>query len=145
MIPLFLAEDEENSSYMARQRVFRDLNDPLDCYDDLELVQRFRSRSSISKITDLIDVHLNFTQRSRAAPPHLQVCVALQFFASGAFQIICGDGANVSQSSASRYIHDVAQGSQNIYHQFVSMPIPSEKVEVKTNSMKLLTFQVFLD
>ena len=34
MIPLFLAE-EENSSSMARQRVFRDLNDPLDCYDDL--------------------------------------------------------------------------------------------------------------
>ena len=37
MIPLFLAEDEENSS-MARQRVFRDRTDPLDCYDDLELV-----------------------------------------------------------------------------------------------------------
>ena len=28
MIPLFLAEDEENSSSMACQRVFRDLNDP---------------------------------------------------------------------------------------------------------------------
>ena len=41
-IPLFLAEDEENSS-MARQRVFRDRTDPLDCYDDLELVQRLTS------------------------------------------------------------------------------------------------------
>ena len=71
MIPLFLAEDEENSSSMRRQRVFTDLNDPLDCYDDLELVQRFRfSSSSISKITDLIDVHFNFTQRSRPALPH---------------------------------------------------------------------------
>ena len=48
MIPLFLAEEEENSSSMARQRTFRDVTDPLDCYDDLELVQRFRfSRSSI--------------------------------------------------------------------------------------------------
>ena len=55
MIPLFLAEDEENSS-MARQRVFRDRTDPLDCYDDLELVQRFRfSRSSISRITGAVD------------------------------------------------------------------------------------------
>ena len=54
MIPLFLAEGEENSS-MVRQRVFRDLTDPLDCYNDLELVQRFRfSRSSISRITELI-------------------------------------------------------------------------------------------
>ena len=42
MIPLLLAEDEENSS-MARQRVFRDRTDPLDCYDDLELAQRFAS------------------------------------------------------------------------------------------------------
>ena len=132
MIPLFLAEDEENSSSMARQRVFRDLNDPLDCYDDLELVQRFRfSRSSISKFTDFIDVHLNFSQCSRAAPLHLQVCVALQFFASGTFQIICGDGSNVRQPSASRYIRYVVQGLQDIYHQFVSMPNPSEKVEAK--------------
>ena len=77
MIPLFLAEDEENSS-MARQRVFRDRTDPLDCYDDLELVQRFRfSRSSISRITGLIVTHLNSKERSHAAAPHLQVCVAL--------------------------------------------------------------------
>ena len=56
MIPLFLAEEEEeNSSSMARQKFSRDLTDPLDCYDDLELVQRFRfSRSSISRITELI-------------------------------------------------------------------------------------------
>ena len=36
MIPLFLAEDEENTSSTARQRVFKDLNDPLVCYDYLE-------------------------------------------------------------------------------------------------------------
>ena len=38
MIPLFLAEDEEYTSSMALQRVFRDLYIPLNCYDDLELV-----------------------------------------------------------------------------------------------------------
>ena len=38
MIPLFPAEDQENTSSMARQRVFRDLN-AVDCYDDLELVR----------------------------------------------------------------------------------------------------------
>ena len=69
MIPLFLAEEEENTSSIARQRVFRDLNDPLDCYDDLELVPRFRfSRASISQITELIADYLNFTKRSYAAP-----------------------------------------------------------------------------
>ena len=70
MIPLFHAEDEENTSSMARQRVFRDLNDPLDCHDELEHVQSFRfSRASISQITELIANHLNFTECSYAAPP----------------------------------------------------------------------------
>ena len=95
MIPQFLAEDEENTSSMAHRRVFRDLDDHPDCYDDLELVRRFRfSRASISQITEQIANYLNFTERSYAAPPHLQVCAALQFFASGTFQIISGDGIN---------------------------------------------------
>ena len=141
MIPLFLAEEEETSSSMARQRVFRDLNDPLDCYDDLELVRRFRfSRVSISQIIELIANYLNFTERSYAASPHLQVCVALQFFASGTFQIICGDGINVSQASASRYIRDVSLGLQAIYHQFVSLPAGLKRVEVKNKFYEIAHF-----
>ena len=55
-------EHEENTSSMAHQRVFMDLNDSLDCYDDLELVRRFRcSRASISQITESIANYLNFT------------------------------------------------------------------------------------
>ena len=141
MIPLFLAEEEENSSSMARQRVFRDLTDPLDCYDDLELVQRLRfSRSAISRVTELITHRLNVTDRSHAAPTHLQVCVALQFFASGTFQIICGDGVDVSQSSASRIIRDVSQGLQDIYNQYVRLPNSAEKAEVKTKFYEIAHF-----
>ena len=82
MMPLVLAEDEENTSSKASPRVFRDLNDPLDCDDYLELVRRFRfSRASIFQITELIANYLNFTERCYAAFRHLQVCVALQFFA----------------------------------------------------------------
>ena len=117
-------EDEENISSMASQRVFWDLNDFIDRFDDLGLVRSFRfSRDSISQITELIASYLNFTERSYTAPPHLQVCVALQFFASGTFQIICGDGMNVSQASASRYIRDVSLSLQAIYHQLVSIPV----------------------
>ena len=66
MIPLFLAKDEEKTSSMVRQRVFRDLNGPLDCYDDLELVRRLRfSRASISQITELI---ANYRVRHKFCP-----------------------------------------------------------------------------
>ncbi|KAI6646858.1 Nuclease HARBI1 [Oopsacas minuta] len=122
MIPLFLAE-EETSSSMARQRVFRDLNDLLDCYDDMELVRRFRfSRASISKITELIANYLNFTERSCAAP------------------LTCKDGINVSQASASRYIRDVSLGLQVIYHQFVSLPAGLKRVEVTNKFYEIAHF-----
>ena len=88
-------------------------------------------RVSISQITELIANYSNFTERSYAASLHLQVCVALQFFASRTFQIICGDGMNVSQASASRYIRDVSLGLQAIYHHFVSLPAGLKRVEVE--------------
>ena len=131
LIPLFISEEEEDS--LARERVFRDRSDPLDCYDDLELVQRFRfSRSAILKITKLIENKLNSTDRSHAAHPHVQVCVALQFFASGTFQIICGDGVHVSQPSTCRYIRAVALGLQSVYSTFISMPSSAEKATIKS-------------
>ena len=40
LIPLFLSAEEQEC--LARERVFRDRSNPLDCYDNLELVQRFR-------------------------------------------------------------------------------------------------------
>ncbi|KAI6648709.1 Nuclease HARBI1 [Oopsacas minuta] len=113
----------------------------VNCYDDMELVRRFRfSRVSISKITELIANYLNFTERSYPASPHLLVCMALLFFASGTFQIICANGINISQASASRYIRDVSLGLQAIYHQFVSLPAGFKRV-VKNKFMRLLTFQ----
>ena len=109
IIPLFLAEDEENIFLMARQRVFSDLNDFLDCYNDLELVRRFCfSGASIYQFIELIANYFKFYRTSYAASTHFQVCVALQFFPSGTFQTTCGDGINLTQSSASWYIRDVS-------------------------------------
>ena len=136
MIPLFLAEESEES--LARERVFRDRNDPLEFYNDLELVQRFRfSRSAILRITEFIFDRLNSTDRSHAAHPHVQVCVALQFFASGTFQIICGDGVHVSQPSACRYIRAVALGLQSIYSKFICMPGSTDKATIKSQFYEL--------
>ena len=53
-IPIFIAEEDEES----RERVFSDRRDPLDCFDDFELVQRYRSsRSAILRIRDLLKNH----------------------------------------------------------------------------------------
>ena len=116
--------------------MFRDRNDPLELYNDLELVQRFRfSRSAILRITEFIFDRLNSTDRSHAAHPHVQVCVALQFFASGTFQIICGDGVHVSQPSAC--IRAVALGLQSIYSKFICMPGSTDKATIKSQFYEL--------
>ena len=136
LIPLFLSAKEQES--LARERVFGYRSNPLDCYDDLELVQRFRCyRLAILKITELIQDRLNSTDRSYAAHPHLQVCVALQFFASGTFQLICGDGVHVSQPSACRYIRAVALGLQSIYSRYISLPSSVEKATIKSQFYEL--------
>ena len=139
LIPLFLSEEEEDC--LSRERLFRDCSNPLDCYDDLELVQRFRfSRIAILKITELIQDHLNSTDRSYAAHPHLQVCVALQFFASGTFQLICEDGVHVSQPSACRYIRAVGLGLQSICSRYISLPSYAEKATIKSQFYELAHF-----
>ena len=136
MIPLFLAE--ESGEFLARERVFRDRNDPLEFYNDLELVKHFRfSRSAILRIREFIFDRLNSTDRSHAAHPHVQVCVALQFFSSGTFQIICGDGVHVSQPSACRYIIAVALGLQSIYSKFICMPGSTDKATIKSQFYEL--------
>ena len=135
LIPSIISEQQQQES-LARERVFRDRSDPLDLYDDLELVQHFHfSRSAILKITELIQDYLNCTKRSHAAHPHVQVCVALQFFAPGTFQIICGDGGHASQPSACRYIRSVALGLQSVYSTFISMPILLRKQRLSLSFM----------
>ena len=138
LIPLFLSEEQEKC--LARERVFRDRSNPLDCYD-LELVQRFHfSRLTILEITELIQDHLNSTDISYAAHPHIQVCVALQYFASCIFQLICGDGVHVSQPSACSYIRAVELGLQSICSRFISLPSSAEQATIKSQFYELAHF-----
>ena len=46
-------------------------------------------------------------KRSSALPPLLVLCVALQFYAEGAFYLLLGDYARMSRASAGRSLHAV--------------------------------------
>ena len=88
-------------------------------------------------MTEFIFDRLNSTDRTHAAHPHVQVCVALQFLASGIFQFISGDGFHVSQPSACRYIRAVALGLQSIDLKFICMPDSTDKVTIKSQFYEL--------
>ena len=63
-IPLFLAEDEENTPSMASQRGFMDLNDPLDRQYYLTCSTFPLARASIYQIYRVDSQLFDFTKRS---------------------------------------------------------------------------------
>ena len=75
---------------MRRERICRDRTNPLEIYDDLELIERFRfDRRTILQITQLLQDDLeSSTFRNKAIPPLIKVLISLKKIASGSFQII---------------------------------------------------------
>ena len=75
---------------MRRERIFRDRTNPLEIYDDLELIERFRfDRHTILQIIQLLQDDLeSSTFRNKVISPLIKVLISLRFFASGSFQII---------------------------------------------------------
>ena len=88
------------------RRAMRRERNPLEIYDDLELIERFRfDRGTILQITQLLQDDLeSSTFRNKAL---IKVLISLRFFASGSFQIIIADTFNVDQATVSRAVHSV--------------------------------------
>ena len=68
---------------MRRERICRDRTNPLEIYDDLELIERFRfNRRTILQITQLLQDDLESSNfRDKAIPPLIKVLISLRFFA----------------------------------------------------------------
>lgn len=81
------------------ERVIRDRSNPLDIYNDEELIQRFRfCRRDIYELVEELSPDLQFVSDHNAAlTPALQLLIALSVYANGAFQNTVG----VHKSSSS--------------------------------------------
>ena len=75
-VALFMIEEDENRRALRRDRVFRDRLNPLDVYDDVEILRRYRfTRPVLLEVIDLLEDDISpFTRRSHAVPATLQVC-----------------------------------------------------------------------
>ena len=111
-VALFMIEEDENRRALRRDRVFRDRLNPLDVYDDVDILRRYRfTRPVLLEVIDLLEDDISpFTRRSHAVPATLQVCCALRYFATGTFQLGAGDMVGLSQPTVSRIITRVANG-----------------------------------
>ncbi|XP_061191721.1 putative nuclease HARBI1 [Saccostrea echinata] len=92
-----------------RERVFRDRSNPLDTFNDTEVVARYRfPRRYIFELVDLVQDKIQHpTTRSYAIPSHIQVLTTLRFLAKGEYLSEVGDLHGISISSASRIVTSV--------------------------------------
>ena len=108
---------------MRRERIFRDKTNPLEMYDDLELIERFRfDRRTILQINQQLDDDLeSSTFSNKAITAMIKVLISLKCFDSGSFQIIIGDTFNVDQSIVSRAVHSVCNALVRRSHWFIKL------------------------
>ncbi|KAJ8359248.1 hypothetical protein SKAU_G00157730 [Synaphobranchus kaupii] len=73
-----------NEQAFRRERIIRDRSNPLDVYDDTELVERFRlNRRDLFELIDELSPELRHaSDRNAALSPALQTLMALRFYAN---------------------------------------------------------------
>ena len=112
----------------------RRLADPLNPLDIPEecVRERYRFRPhTILYIADMLRGELERpTARAGALPVILQVCVALRFLATGAFQIVVGDTLRLSKASVCRVVRQFCVALSRRMRDFIRFPQGNEAQDV---------------
>ena len=92
---------------LRRERVFFNRSDPRQSLTDSQLIDRYRfPRTILLELINIPDpVVRPATNCSVPISSHMQILVALQYFASGSFFRVDGDVRGLSGPSVSRIIH----------------------------------------
>ncbi|VDI26839.1 Hypothetical predicted protein [Mytilus galloprovincialis] len=140
LMQLFHANNQNN---LRRNRIFRDRLNPLDAYDDHELLYRYRmSRQTLMRVIDMVrDDIVHETQRSYALTPEQQTFAAIRYYATGSFQTVVGDTMGISQPSMSRIVQRVSSALCRHAGQYIRFPTtPRFQQAVKEGFMNEFTF-----
>lgn len=112
---------------LRKPRIFRDHTQPLETFDDEEIYRKFRlPRDVIMQLTDELTDQIQHANRLGSLPPLMQVLLTLRFYASGAFQDVCGELISVSQHTASRTIRRVTAALLHTVNQWICFPNEEE-------------------
>ncbi|XP_062599917.1 putative nuclease HARBI1 [Saccostrea cucullata] len=132
---------EENK--IRRNRIFRDRLNPLDAYDDAEILSRYRmTRQCLMDVIDIVRKDVSHeTKRSHALTPEEQTFAALRYYATGSFQQVVGDILGLSQPSVSRAVKNVSNALASFAGQVIQFPTDCRKLQtVKEGFMEKFGF-----
>lgn len=101
--------------------------------DEDQFRRRYRmSKASFMQLLNLIIEELNWANnRNHPTPPHIQLQVALRFYATGSFQLVQGDLLGLSQPTVSRIVRRVSEIIAGHSKDFIKFPSPAECHEVR--------------
>ncbi|GBM45224.1 Putative nuclease HARBI1 [Araneus ventricosus] len=104
--------------------VHPDRANDLDCMDNVSFRSRYRlNKDTAESLIQMLDDTLSApSEKNYALSSTEKVLIALRYYATGSFQLVLGDLAKVSQSSASRAINDVSKALASLRPNYIRLP-----------------------
>lgn len=145
-------ELEERLQRMDRRRRFnnipvprlKDRSNPLEDLDEVQFRRRFHMhKSTVHFIFNLIKEDLRVpVKRGCHIPPIFQLCIAIRFYVTDAFQIVIGDLYKINQSTVSRMTVRVSTAIAKLATQFIRFLRSLKLHKSKLSFMKSAVFLV---
>lgn len=110
---------------------FRDV-DPFHYYSEDCFKKRFRFTKSVVRhviLPRIEDTLQSETQRGLPLTPLCQLLTALRFYATGSFQIVCGDIMHISQSTVCNIVKRVSRALALLMPDFIKFPANLRKTK----------------
>ncbi|GBN98130.1 Putative nuclease HARBI1, partial [Araneus ventricosus] len=119
-------DDIESLEIIERRKrsVHPDRANDLDCMDNVSFRSRYRlNKDTAESLIQMLDDTLSApSEKNYALSSTEKVLIALRYYATGSFQLVLGDLAKVSQSSASRAINDVSKALASLRPNYIRLP-----------------------
>ena len=93
-------------------------------YDEEQFRSRFRlMKDGCRTLLDMLRHNLSaHNERGRPIPADIQLLLTLRFYATGTFQLACGDLCDISQPSASRILKRVSGAIARLKNEYIVCP-----------------------
>ena len=107
-------------------------------YDEEQFRSRFRlTKDGFRTLLDMLRHNLSpNNERGRPIPADIQLLLTLRFYATGTFQLACGDLCDISQPSASRIIKRLSGAIASLKNEYIVFPpvhmLPRTKLDFWT-------------
>ena len=111
-------------------------------YDEEQFRCRYRlTKAGFRESQDIIRPEISaHNDRGKPIPADIQLLLTLRFYATGTFQLACGDLCEISQPSASRIIKRVSEAIARLRNNYITFPEGDILDQIKLDFWRICAF-----